>query len=74
MDTHPPNKKEKRTKQIVRLADTNMATNMARTAAKLWENAFQMIPDISFFHVEKKITKMFDKNFRRKEACVKRVC
>ena len=28
---------------------------MARTAAKLWENAFQTIPDISFFDAEKKL-------------------
>ena len=26
--------------------------NMARTAAKLWENAFQTIPNVSFFDVE----------------------
>ena len=26
---------------------------MARTGAKLWENAFQTIPDISFFDAEK---------------------
>ena len=34
---------------------------------KLWGNAFQMIPDISFFDVEKNISaKFFDKHFRRK--------
>ena len=30
-------------------------SNMARTAAKLWENAFQMIPDVSFFDAENKM-------------------
>ena len=28
-------------------------SNMARTPAKLWENAFQTIPDVSFFDVGK---------------------
>ena len=28
---------------------------MAPIGAKLWENAFRMIPDISFFDAEKKI-------------------
>ena len=35
---------------------------MAPFGLKLWENAFQMIPDISFFDV-KKIAKMVDKFF-----------
>ena len=45
---------------------------MAPFGLKLWENAFQTIPDISFFDVEKKkMAKIFDKifvkkNFRRK--------
>ena len=35
---------------------------------KLWENAFQTIPDISFFEVAKQIlAKNFDENFRRKK-------
>ena len=34
--------------------------NMAPIGFKLWENAFQMMPDISFFDVEKKIAKTFD--------------
>ena len=49
---------------------------MAPFGLKLWENAFQMIPDISFFHAEKKSTKSFDKIFlskiffqRRKMKC-----
>ena len=37
---------------------------MARTAAKLWENAFQTIPDVSFFDAEKIFSrKFFGKNF-----------
>ena len=32
---------------------------MAPFGRKLWENAFQMIPNISFFDVEKKMEKMF---------------
>ena len=39
---------------------------MAPFGLKLWENAFQTIPDISFFDAEKKMTIMFDKNVRRK--------
>ena len=43
---------------------------MAPFGLKLWGNAFQMIPDISFFDVEKrKLTKLFDKKIRWKEAC-----
>ena len=39
---------------------------MAPFGLKLWGNAFQMIPDISFFDVEKNIAaKYFDKNFRQ---------
>ena len=34
---------------------------MAPFGLKLWENAFQTIPDISFFDVEKKqLAKIFD--------------
>ena len=36
---------------------------MAPFGLKLWENGFQMIPDISFFDVEKTL---FAKIFRRK--------
>ena len=32
---------------------------MARTAAKLWENAFQTIPDVSFFDAEKFFSRKF---------------
>ena len=39
---------------------------MAPFGLKLWENAFQMIPNISFFDVEKKWATIFDKNVRRK--------
>ena len=40
---------------------------MAPFGLKLWENAFQMIPNISFFDVETKLlAKIFNKNFRRK--------
>ena len=39
---------------------------MAPFGLKLWGNAFQMIPDISFFDVEKKSSaKFFDKIFAR---------
>ena len=42
---------------------------MAPFGLKLWENAFQMIPDISFFDAGgKKIDKIFDKNFRLKNS------
>ena len=37
---------------------------MAPFGLKLWENAFQTIPDISFFDAKEK---MFDKNFRQKQ-------
>ena len=36
---------------------------MARTGAKLWENAFQTIPDISFFDAPKEFQPMFCQNF-----------
>ena len=40
-------------------------SNMAPIGVKLRENAFQTIPDISFFHVEKrKVAKILDDNFR----------
>ena len=42
---------------------------MAPFGLKLWENAFQTIPDISFFDAEKKkLTKFFDENFRQKKT------
>ena len=41
---------------------------MAPIGAKLWENAFQTIPDISFFDAEKCfLAKIFDENFRQKK-------
>ena len=41
---------------------------MAPFGLKLWENAFQTIPDISFFEVEQKfLAKKIDENFRRKK-------
>ena len=43
-------------------------SNMAPFGLKLWENAFQTIPNISFFDVENKIlAKFFDENFRKKK-------
>ena len=40
---------------------------MAPFGFKLWENAFQMIPNISLFDAGKnKIDKIFDENFRLK--------
>ena len=39
---------------------------MAPIGSKLWENAFQTIPDISFFDAEKeKLAKTFDEDFRQ---------
>ena len=40
-------------------------SNMAPIGVKLWENAFQTIPDISFFDPEKKMVKFFDEKFHR---------
>ncbi len=40
------------------------SSNMARIGAKLRKNAFQPIPDVSFFDVEKKFSsKMLDRKF-----------
>ena len=40
---------------------------MAPIGVKLWENAFQTIPNISFFNAEKIfLAKFFDENFRQK--------
>ena len=40
---------------------------MAPFGLKLWENAFQTIPDVSFFDVGKqKLAKIFDKIFVKK--------
>ena len=42
-------------------------SNMAPFGLKLWENAFQTIPNISFFDAEKFfLAKIFDENFRQK--------
>jgi hypothetical protein len=39
---------------------------MAPIGVKLWENAFQTIPNISFFDAEKIfLAKFFDENFRQ---------
>ena len=41
---------------------------MAPFGLKLWENAFQTIPNISFFDAEKNfLAKIFDENFRQKK-------
>ena len=41
---------------------------MAPFGLKLWENAFQTIPNISFFDAEKIfLAKFFDENFRQKK-------
>ena len=43
-------------------------SNMAPFGLKLWENAFQTIPNISFFDAEKNfLAKIFDENFRQKK-------
>ena len=43
-------------------------SNMAPFGLKLWENAFQTIPNISFFDAEKIfLAKIFDENFRQKK-------
>ena len=39
---------------------------MAPFGLKLWGNAFQMIPDISFFDAQKKWANIFDKTFPQK--------
>ena len=40
---------------------------MAPIGVKLWENAFQTIPNTSFFDAEKFfLAKFFDENFRQK--------
>ena len=39
-------------------------SNIARTAAKLWQNAFRTICNFSFFDAEKKKWRNFCKNFR----------
>ena len=41
-------------------------SNMAPIGVKLWENAFQMIPDISFSMGKSNFGKIFVTNFRRK--------
>ena len=38
---------------------TKNSSTMAPIGAKLWENAFQTIPDVRFFDVEKKIDEFF---------------
>ena len=41
------------------------SSNMARIGTKLSQNAFQTIPDVSFFDAEKNfLTKISDRNFR----------
>ena len=41
---------------------------MAPIGVKLWENAFQTIPNISFFDAEQIfLAKIFDENFRKKK-------
>ena len=46
-------------------------SNMACTAAKLWQNAFQTIPNISFFDAENIfLAKFFDENFRKTKKIV----
>ena len=43
-------------------------SNMAPFGLKLWENAFQTIPNISFFDAKKIfLAKIFDENFRQKK-------
>ena len=46
-------------------------SNMAPFGFKLWENAFQTIPNISFFDAEKIfLAKIFDENFRQPKKIV----
>ena len=46
-------------------------SNMAPFGLKLWENAFQTIPNISFFDAESIfLAKLFDENFRQKKKIV----
>ena len=51
-------------RNFVKLWPAVYPPRMAPFGLKLWENAFQTIPDISFFDVEnKKLAKIFDKIF-----------
>ena len=43
-----------------------LSSRMAPIGVKLWENAFQTIPNISFFDAEKILAKFFDENFHQK--------
>ena len=48
---------------MTKLRTTVYLSNMACTVAKLWEKAFQTIPDVSFFDAEEK---HFTKILRKK--------
>ena len=54
-------------RNFVKLWPAVYPSRMAPFGLKLWENAFQTIPNISFFDAEKKkLAKIFDENFYRK--------
>ena len=56
-------------RNFVKLWPAVYPPRMAPLGLKLWENAFQTIPDISFFDVEqKKLAKIFDKNFHQQKC------
>ena len=48
-------------------------SNMAPIGVKLWENAFQTIPDISFFDVQKHVRRFFFQNIFGLIFCFKKV-
>ena len=55
-------------RNFVKLWPAVYPPRMAPFGLKLWENAFQTIPDISFFDVEKKkLAKISDKIFHQKK-------
>ena len=53
-------------RNFVKLWPAVYPPRMAPFGLKLWENAFQTIPDISFFDVEKKIWRTFSIKFSSK--------
>ena len=54
-------------RNFVKLWPVVYPPRMAPFGLKLWENAFQTIPDISFFDVEKKMANIFDKTIHQKK-------
>ena len=61
-------RKHRKKSMFCKTLDGRLPPRMAPFGLNLRENAFQMIPDISFFDVGKKIGKKNDKNFPRKKC------